>query len=300
MNVNVEKQPKSTVKLTITIDAEKVKEAYDKVVKKFIAETEVEGFRKGNAPKEKVINKVGENNIKSDVINDLLQTYYPQALKQNLIAPVSNPKVEITQFDIEKDMIFTAVLAVRPPIKLGEYKEKLKKVYEEKTAAAKKANEEKIKKGEKIEEPHIHLSPNDVINVLTEVTEVEIPDILIEDETDRMMSRLVDQAQSINLSLEQYLKSQNKTAEQLRSDYNKLAERSLKSEFALGELVKERKIEVSEREIEDTMIAAGYGDIETRMKDPLEKMYVKSILQKNKLISEIITEIEGEGGHKHE
>ena len=300
MKVNVEKQPKSTVKITITVEAEKVKQAYNKVVDKLIVETEIEGFRKGNAPKDKVINKVGENNIKSEVINDVLQTYYPQALKENMIAPVSNPKVEVKEFDIEKDMEFSAIVAVRPPIKVGDYKKALTKMLEDKKEGFKKANEEKVKKGEKIDDVHVHLSPSDVIPVLADISEVEISDMLVNDETDRMMARLVDQAQTIGMSLEQYLKAQNKTSEQLRAEYSKTAERSLKSEFVMGELVKERKVDVSDKEIEDTMVAAGYGDLEKRMQDPMEKMYVKSILQKNKLISDIIAEVEGDGGHEHE
>ena len=109
-----------------------------------------------------------------------------------------------------------------------------------------------------------------------------------------MMARLVDQAQTIGLSLEQYLKAQNKTADELREGFTQMAENTIKGEFILGKLVKDKNIEVDDSEVENTFKAAGYENIEERMANPMETVYVKSVLQKNKLISDIIDEIEGE------
>lgn len=301
MNTKVEKLPKATIKITVTVENDKVKETFEKVLDNAVTETTIEGFRKGNAPRDLVKNKVGLNKLYGDVINTVLQTYYPQAVKENHINVIANPKVEIQEFDIDKDMQFTAEVAVRPEVKVGEYKDKLKKLYEEKKASAKKANEEKVKAGEPMEEPHVHLSPNEVIDVLLNAATLEISDLLTDEETDRMMTRLVDQAQSIGLSLEQYLKAQNKTAEQLRGDYKAMAERNIKAEFVLGQLVIENKLEVTDAEIEETVRAAGFEEeeVKKRMEDMVEKFYVKSILQKNKLINNLIEEAEGADHHEH-
>ncbi|RJR27372.1 hypothetical protein C4561_02355 [candidate division WWE3 bacterium] len=299
MKVNVEKKPKATIELAITIENSKVKEAYEKALDKAVENTEIEGFRKGKAPRDMVKEKVGERNLYGDVINDLLQIYYPQALKENMIVPIANPKVEIKEFDIDKDLEFTATIATKPEVKVGEYIKPLKESFEARLSEKKKSNESKIKNGEKIDEAHVHVSPNEIIDILTKVSEVEIADILVEEETDRMMSRLLDQAQSIGLSIDQYLKAQNKTADQLKNDYSDIAEKNLKAEFILGKLVLDKNIEVTDKEIEETMAAAGYENVEERMKDNIEKYYIKSILQKNKLISNLIEEIEGENHHEH-
>ncbi len=95
MKTNIEKLPKSTIKVTITVENDKVKESYDKILTKAAQETEIEGFRKGTAPKEMVKDKIGVSTLYGDALNDLLQTYYPQALKENHISTVSNPKVEV-------------------------------------------------------------------------------------------------------------------------------------------------------------------------------------------------------------
>lgn len=114
MKTKIEKLPKSTVKLTVTIEADSVKKAYEKTLDEAVKTAKIEGFRPGTAPKDIVKEKIGESKLYGDVINDLLETYYPQALKENLVVPVSNPKVEIEVFDPEKDLEFTATVAIRP------------------------------------------------------------------------------------------------------------------------------------------------------------------------------------------
>lgn len=303
MNVQIEKLPKATVKLTITVPNDKVKESYEKILDIAVEQTAIEGFRKGKAPREMVRDKVGLNKLYGDVINEVLQNFYPQALKENLIAAIANPRVEIKEFDIDKDLEFVATVATRPEVKIGDYKKELKEYYENKRKeileASKKTNEKKLKNGESIEEPHIHLSPNEVIDAMIKVADVEVADLLVEDETERMMARLVEQAQAIGLSIEQYLKAQNRTTEQLKTDYARMAERNIKAEFVMGKIISDDKIEVTDEEIEDMIRAAGIEDPKKRMEDPIEKFYVKSILQKNKLLSNLIEEIEGEHHHDH-
>ena len=302
MKVTVEKQPKSTLKIAITVPVEQVKETYEKTLDTVVKEAELPGFRKGMAPREMVREKTDTSKLYGEIINTLLQTFYPQALKENKILPVSNPKVEIREFDLAKDFEFVAVVATRPDVKVGEYKKALKELYANKVKQISEENVKKLKEGEKIEEPHVHISPNDAIAEITKVTEVEIPDILIEEETNRMMARLVDQAQSIGLSLDQYLKAQNKTDTQLREDYAKLAEKSLRAEFALSYLVKEEKIGIADSEINDAILASGQDPI--NFTDQVEKWYIKRVLEKNKLLSNLIEAAEIEGGrtgdHNHE
>ena len=125
MKTQIEKLPKSTIKMTVTIENDKVKEFYEKEVEKAIENTEIQGFRKGTAPKEMVIEKVGNSKLYGDAINNLLQNFYPQALKENKLLPVSNPKVEIKEFDVEKDLEFTAEFAIKPDVKIGDYRKAL-------------------------------------------------------------------------------------------------------------------------------------------------------------------------------
>ncbi len=290
MKTQVEKLPKSTIKITVTVESDAVKKAYDRALDNAVKTATIEGFRPGTAPRDMVKEKVGESKLYGDAIDDILRTHYPQILKENMISPVSNPKVEIKDFDPEKDLEFTATVAIRPEIKIGEYKKALKERFEKKYEEAKKATKEG--------EPHVHMTTGDVLDALLEVTEMEISKLILEEETDRLLSRFMDQAQKIGLSIEQYLKSQNKTGEQMREEYEKLAENNIKAEFVLSELIKVEGIEASDDEVEEMIKAAGDPKL-VRAEDPMQRLYIKSVLQKNKLISKLIEEAEGEKHHEH-
>lgn len=300
MKVNIKKQEKATLQINIIVENEKVKQAYDEILEETVKTTEIEGFRKGNAPKDMVEKKVGVSNLYGDVINKLLQTYYTQALKENKISPISNPKVEIKEFDIDKEFEFTATVATRPEIKIKDYKKALKEKFESKKKNLEKQKTEALKKGDltspkglhqdKAKFPEPHLSANEVVEILLEKSEVEVADILIEEEADRLMGRLIDHLRGINLSLEKYLKVQDKTSEQLRKEYKEMSEKNIKAEFVLSHLIQKENVEVTDKEIEDMVGAMGNKATAQKMQSPMEKLYIKTILQKNKLISKLIEE----------
>src|SRR3989344_5626546 len=240
MQVKVEKQSKSTLKLITSVPSANVKEEYEKVFEEVVKNAEFPGFRKGMAPKEMVKQKTEVSKLYGEVINNLLQKYYTQALKENLVQPVSNPRVEIKEFDLEKDFEFTAVLAVRPEVEIGEFRTEIKFNYDKRVEEAKKQNED----------THIHLHTNDIIYALLKNSKVDVSDLLVEEEAERMISRLIDQAQSIGLSLDQYLKAQSKTADRLKDEYKGVAENNIKSEFILDKIIRDEKIEVTDKEVE--------------------------------------------------
>lgn len=298
MKVSAEKLKKSALKLTVIVEVEKVKKAYDEVLEDKVKSTKVEGFREGKAPKNMVEEKIGPSNMYGDVINKLLQETYVSAITEQRINPMSNPKIEIKEFDLEKDFEYTAEVAVQPEVKVGEIKKDLEKRLKERNEKLKKDNEEKIKNGEEVKVDHVHLNANDVLELLVEKSEVEIADVLIDEEAGRMLNQLLQQIKTIGLSLEDFLKAQQTSVEELQTNYKKQAENNLKAEFILNKMVIDQNVEIPESEIDDAFSAAGVSGVESRRNDPIERAYVKMILQKNKLISNILEEVQGE--HHHE
>src|SRR3989338_8319336 len=108
MDVTVEKLQKNSIKLTVKVPADKVMEAYNLVLEKFAENTEIEGFRKGKAPLELVEKKVKQSELNGETVNHLLREYYIQALKEHKIEGIGNPRVEIKQFEKDKDFEFSA------------------------------------------------------------------------------------------------------------------------------------------------------------------------------------------------
>lgn len=298
MKVETKKLPKSTIQLDITVPAEKVKETYDEVLASVAESAEIKGFRKGKAPKEVVEKSLDPAKINGEVVNKLLEKYYVQALKENKINPISNPKVEIQNFNLEEDFEFTAKVAERPDVELGDYKKALKEKLEKRHEEIQKQKEEALKKGENLENAHDHLHTQEIIQTIVEKTEVEVPELLVEDEVNRMRARLVDQMQNLDMEMEDYLKAQNKTKEQLNAEFAKQAENNLKAEFALAQAVKNAEIEVTDEEIEETAKASGDPQAMENLKDPVHKWYIRSVLEKNKLLRGIVEELEE--NHEHE
>lgn len=298
MKVKVEKQPKSQLKISVTVPNEKVKEAYSQILAQAVLDTEVPGFRKGKAPTDKVEAKLGVSKLYGDAINQLLQTYYSQALKENHINPISNPKVEVKEFDLEKDFEFDALVAIKPDIKVKDFRKDLEKYFEDKKKAVKKENEEKLKKGEKIESDHVHLHPNEVVEKIIDSTEVDVPGILVEEETNRLIARLVDQVISAGMKTEDYLGAQGITMDQLKDNYSKVAERNIIAELALNELINTEKVDVKDSEVEEAIKGLAGQASEEDLNSPVQKIYVRTILEKNKLITNLIKEIEGDNFHE--
>ena len=122
MNVTVEKLDKGMAKLTITVTADVVAAAEDKVYKRQKSQISIPGFRKGKAPKKIIEKMYGEGVFLSDAINDVINETYPDAVKECGEEIVSNPKIDLSQAEPGKDLIYTAEVALKPEVKLGKYK----------------------------------------------------------------------------------------------------------------------------------------------------------------------------------
>ena len=123
MSVKVENtENKNEVKLSFTIEAEKFDEAMKRVYSKTAKYFTIPGFRKGKAPMQIVEKHYGSEIFYEDTFNELVPDIYDAAIKENNIEAVSRPNIDITQMEKGKDLIFTAIVQIKPEIKLGKYK----------------------------------------------------------------------------------------------------------------------------------------------------------------------------------
>ena len=124
MSVTVEKLEKSMAKLTIEVSAEDFDKAVNKVYLKQRSRISVPGFRKGKAPRKLIEQMYGIGVFLEDAINDMINSSYPEAAQGSEIANEisSNPDIELVQAEAGKPLIYTATVAVKPPVSLGKYK----------------------------------------------------------------------------------------------------------------------------------------------------------------------------------
>ena len=122
MSVSVEKLEKNMVKLTIEVAAEKVAEAEAKAYRKAKGKIVLPGFRKGKAPRNLIEKMYGPDVFMEDAVNEVLPYAYEDACKESGLEIVSRPVLDYIQVEHGKALIFTATVAVKPEVTLGEYK----------------------------------------------------------------------------------------------------------------------------------------------------------------------------------
>ena len=121
MSVQVEKLEKNMAKLTIEVEAEKFVAETVKVYNKNKNQISVQGFRKGKAPQALIEKLYGAGIFYEEAADALIQQVYGDAVKESGLDIVSYPSIELVQVEKGKPFIFTAEVAVRPEVELGQY-----------------------------------------------------------------------------------------------------------------------------------------------------------------------------------
>ncbi|WP_024867069.1 trigger factor [Butyrivibrio sp. FCS014] len=122
MSVTVEKLDNNMAKLKITASAEQLEKAIEKAYQKNKGKIQIHGFRKGKAPRSFIEKMYGKEIFYEDAANELIEEEYPKAVEECGEDVVSSPKIDVEQLEAGKDFIFTAEVALKPPVKLGKYK----------------------------------------------------------------------------------------------------------------------------------------------------------------------------------
>lgn len=122
MNVTVERVGNDAT-LKITLPAEEVNKGFKKAVAKIAGQVNIPGFRKGKAPRNIIEMHYGKEAVKQEAFELVANQCYTEALEQEKLIPVSDPKVEDSVFEENKDMELTIKVTLKPEVKLGDYKE---------------------------------------------------------------------------------------------------------------------------------------------------------------------------------
>ena len=122
MSVQVENLEKNTAKLTIEVPVEKFEEAVQHSYNKNKGKFNIPGFRKGKAPFNMIKKMYGVGVFYEDAVDEVIDASYPDAAKESGLEIVSRPSISIEEIEEGKAFVYTAVVAVKPEVTLGEYK----------------------------------------------------------------------------------------------------------------------------------------------------------------------------------
>ena len=122
MSYTVEKIEGSKAKFTITVESEAFNAARDKAFKRNKNRLSVPGFRKGKVPRKMIEKMYGKEVFDDDAINLAAPDAYEEAMKDCDLEIISRPSYEMVDVNDDDTFVFTATVAIRPEVKLGDYK----------------------------------------------------------------------------------------------------------------------------------------------------------------------------------
>ncbi|HOV70465.1 MAG TPA: trigger factor, partial [Clostridia bacterium] len=118
----IERIENSKVKVTIEIPPQVFESGIDTAYHKLKGKFNIPGFRKGHAPRKIIEQYYGESVFYEEAFNQVFPKCYTEAIREHQLEPVDQPEIGITDFDPKNKIGFVATVAVKPEVKLGEYK----------------------------------------------------------------------------------------------------------------------------------------------------------------------------------
>lgn len=283
-------QPHKTFELEITIPWPKVKKAYDQVLEETAKTISIKGFRQGKAPKKMVEEQVGKQALYEKVVQKVVVAQYVEALKNHQLRPIINPKISVVKIKEGEDWLVKAAACERPEIKLGQWQETVRGVKAQAKIWTPKSGEPALKPEEKPEaSPEADQQKlSKIFEALLKEVQVDLSPLLVEEETNRILSGMIDQVNKLGMTVDQYLNSKKITSDQFRSQQQQQAEQTLKLEFILAEIAEEMKLAADENEVKQAIEAVKDEKDREKLKSPEQKAYIASVLRKRKTIDYLL------------
>jgi len=309
-NIEIKKLEKSRVEITASIDKDYFKTFRNQALSNINNEITIDGFRKGKIPENILIQKVGEMTILEEMAELALSKAYPEIIIKEKIEAIGRPEISITKIALDNPLEFKIITSIIPEIKIGDYKKIAKEIMnkpEDKIEVTEKeVNEaiERIMKSHSDHTGHDHESTEFKEKVklalfedkklqaqekrriafsdaILEASSLEIPELLINSETQRIEAQFSDDVKRMGVTIEDYLKHAKKTIDDLRIEWRPHAEKKAKLQLILNDIVRLEKINVDVKEIEEEVknILAHYKDANQE----LAYTYAETVLTNEKV-----------------
>src|SRR5438067_13033007 len=122
VKVSVEKLPTSEAVLDVELSWDELEKASDKAYRKLVQKVDVQGFRRGKAPRSLLERKLGKEYIYQEGLDELISETYRNAVKEHELVPLAKPEVEAPVFEIGQPYHFSVKVPIITPVELGDYR----------------------------------------------------------------------------------------------------------------------------------------------------------------------------------
>lgn len=278
------------MKFTLTFTQDQIVPAKKQALQKVAEKTTLKGFRQGKAPLDLVEKAVGDDKLIEETINQLIPEAYSKYISEHKLQPITQPKISLKKMVPEGEWEFDVEIAEKPEVKLNNYLDAIKGekakdvIWTPEKGDVKPATDPKAREAEETKKLTM------VFDTLLKTAEVEISDLLIDEEVNRALARLLEQINKLGLTIDQYLSSIGKTSEALREEYKTTALNNLKLEFILDAVIKDQHIEVTPAEVDQVLqTVENPKDQESVRQSPIEMATIKYNLAKHKAVDYLMS-----------
>ncbi len=281
----IAKSDDGTIQITITIPYTDIKKHKEEVANEYSDKVEIPGFRPGKAPLDKVLEKIPENNLLEKILQKILPNLLSLIFKENNIKPAIYPRIELISAQEEKDWQIRAVTCEIPEINLGDYKKGLPEITRTSSIWVPGKDKDNANQNPTREEKE-----QAVIKHLLETIKFNIPKLLIEEEVNSRLSKLLERIEKLGLSLESYLTSIKKSANDLRKEYEEQSKNAIALDLILSKIAEEENLTVNQNDI-DAMIKASQvdRDLAKELDTPEKRQLIEIILRRRKALDFLVS-----------
>lgn len=281
-NYTIARSDDGTIQITYTIAFSDIEVAKKKAAEELAKDVEVAGFRKGMAPIEKVLEKIPSQTLIEKALNSMLPKLFGNTIDEEKLKPIAYPKFELTKAVDNEDWEVVATTAEIPEFELGDYKAVIKGSTTKVWKPGDDKKDEKLTREQK---------ESMIVSALLSSIKVTIPKILLDEEVNARLSKLLEQIDKLGLTLDSYLSSINKKIEDVRQEYQHQAQEALSLDFILVKISQLENVKVTPEEISEAIKISSNSDpkLAADLETPERKRLIESILIKRNTLNRLIS-----------
>jgi len=277
------KSDDGTIQITLSFPTEDIEKARDKALKHFSEHVTVEGFRKGKAPIDKVMEKVNPNDLVQETLKLLIPKALSEAYMEHKISPVIYPRLELIKANENEPWEVSATTCEMPEVNLPDnYIDIIKKELSAVNIIVpgkdvENEKEQELKNQEK------------AIETLIKMCNLTIPKILIDQDVEINLSQLLARLEKLGVSMENYLASIGKDIKTLREEYEQNAKDSISIEIILNKIVEQKNITVDKKAVDEVVKSTAKSPDSPNANDtPEQRRIIESVLKRRKALLGVI------------